>query len=115
MLATSGHPATLVGFLEKDLDVKAGRAAAHTAALNVLALTRKQLGSWNRARHVVKPGVSAAATAEFTDHAKVADAASALFRDVLGEQTVSSRLVTGVASLPLGSPIELEIILEVPL
>ena len=33
--------------------------------------------------------------------------------DVLGEETVSSRLVIGVASLPLGSPVELEVILEV--
>ena len=35
------------------------------------------------------------------------------FRDVFGEKTVSSRLVIGAASLPLGSPVELEVILEV--
>jgi len=40
MLATSGHTATAVGIVGKDLDVKAGRAAAYTAALNALALTR---------------------------------------------------------------------------
>ena len=45
MLATSGHTATVVGIVGKDLDVKAGREAAYTAALNVLALTKKQLGS----------------------------------------------------------------------
>ena len=44
MLATSGHMATVVGIVGKDLDVKAGREAAYTAALNVLALTKKQLG-----------------------------------------------------------------------
>ena len=48
----------------------------------------------------------------FTEHAEIADAASELLRDVLGEQTVSSRLVIGVASLPLGSPVEREVILE---
>ena len=53
MLATSGHAATAVGVVGKDLDVKAGREAAHTAALNVLALTKKQLGSLNRVSHVV--------------------------------------------------------------
>jgi hypothetical protein len=42
MLATSGHAATVVGIVGKDLDVKAGREAAYTAALNVLALTKKQ-------------------------------------------------------------------------
>jgi len=44
---------------------------------------------------------------------KVADAASELLRDVFGEETIPSRLVFGVASLPLGSPVELEVILEV--
>jgi enamine deaminase RidA (YjgF/YER057c/UK114 family) len=62
---------------------------------------------------VVRLGVYVAAAPDFTDHAKVADAASELFRDVFGEETVSSRLVLGVASLPLGSPVELEVILEV--
>lgn len=54
-----------------------------------------------------------AATPEFTEHPKVADAASELLRDVFGEETVCARLVFGVASLPLGSPVELEVILEV--
>jgi enamine deaminase RidA (YjgF/YER057c/UK114 family) len=113
VLATSGHAATVVGIVGKDLDVKAGREAAYTAALNVLALTRKQLGSLDRLSRVVRLGVYIAATAAFTEHPKVADAVSELLRDVLGEMTVSSRLVFGVASLPLGSPVELEVILEV--
>jgi len=113
MLATSGHTATVVGVVGKDLDLKAGRDAAHMAALNVLALTRKQLGSLNRVSRVVRLGVYVAATAEFTEHPKVAEAASELLRDVFGEGTVSSRLVFGVASLPLGSAVELEVILEV--
>ena len=93
MLATSGHTATVVGVVGKDLDVKAGREAAYTAALNVLALTKKQLGSLNRVSHVVRLGVYVAATPEFTEHPKVADAASELLRDVFGEETLSSRLV----------------------
>ena len=97
----------------KDLDVKEAREAAYTAALNVLAVTKKQLGSLNRVSHVVRLGVYVAATLEFTEHPKVADAASELLRDVFGEETVSSRLVLGVASLPLGSPVELDVILEV--
>jgi len=79
----------------------------------VLALTKKQLGSLNRVSQVVRLGVYVAATPEFTEHPKVADAASELLRDVLGGETISSRLVFGVASLPLGSPVELEVILEV--
>jgi len=112
MLATSGHTATVVGIVGKALDVKAGREAAHTAALNVLALTKKQLGSFNRVSPV-RLGVYVAAAAGLTEHPKVADAASELLRDVFGDQTVSSRLVFGVASPPLGSPVDLEVIFEV--
>jgi enamine deaminase RidA (YjgF/YER057c/UK114 family) len=113
MLATSGHTPTAVGVVGKNLDVNAGREAAYTAALNVLALTKKQLGSLDRVSRVVRLGVSVAATPEFTEHPKVADPASELLRDVFGDGAVSSRLVFGVASLPLGSPVELEVIFEV--
>jgi len=112
-VATSGHTATVAGIVGKDLDVNAGRQAATTAALNALALTRKQLGSLNRVSRVVRLGVYVAATPEFKEHPKVADAASELLRDIFGEEAVSSRIVIGVASLPLGSPVELEVILEV--
>ena len=113
MLATSGHTVKIAGVVGKSLDLAAGREAAHIAALNALALTKKQLGSLDRVSRVVRLGVYVAATPDFTDHVKVADVASELLRDVLGEETVSSRLVIGVASLPLGSPVELEVILEV--
>jgi enamine deaminase RidA (YjgF/YER057c/UK114 family) len=100
VFATSGHAA-------------AGREAAYAAALDAIALMKKQLGSLDRVSRAVRLGVSVAATPEFVEHPKVADAASELLRDVFGEQAVSSRLVLGVASLPPGSPVELEVILEV--
>jgi hypothetical protein len=62
---------------------KAGRKAAYTAALNVLALTREQLGSLNRVNRVIRLGVYVAATPKFTEHPMVADAASELLRDSL--------------------------------
>jgi hypothetical protein len=68
----------------KDLEVNAGRQATTTAALNALALARKQLSSLDRVSRVVRLGVYVAATPESTEHPKVADAASELFRDVLG-------------------------------
>jgi enamine deaminase RidA (YjgF/YER057c/UK114 family) len=113
MLAIAGHKATQAGALGRNLDVTAGRAVATTAALNAVALVRKQLGSLDRVKRVVRLGVYVAATPEFTEHPKVADAASELFRDLFGADAVSTRLVFGVTSLPLGSPIELEVILEV--
>jgi enamine deaminase RidA (YjgF/YER057c/UK114 family) len=113
LLATVGRQPTAVGVVGDDLDVKAGREAAYTAALNALALMKQQLGSLDRVSRVVRLGVYIAATPEFTEHPKIADAASEFLRYVLGEETVSSRLVFGVASLPLGSPVELEVIIEV--
>lgn len=113
MLATSGHAATIVGVVGKNLDVKTTRKAAYTAALNALALAKKQLGSLNRVSRVVRLGIYIAATPEFTEHPTIADGASELFRDVFGPETLSSRLVLGVSSVPLGSPVELEVILEV--
>ena len=53
------------------------------------------------------------ALGDFFDQPKVADAASELFRDVFGEDKTSIRIVSGVASLPLGMPVELEVIMEV--
>ena len=58
MVATSGHATTMTGIVGKDLDVKAGSQAAYTAALNALALTRKQLGSLDRVSYVVRMSVS---------------------------------------------------------
>ena len=49
----------------------------------------------------------------FLDHVSVADAVSDLFQDVFGVEKRPVRLVIGVASLPLGMPIELEIIFEI--
>src|SRR5262245_19943355 len=96
MLATSGHTATAVGVVGNVLDVTAGRQAADIAALNALALTKEHLGSLNRVSRVVRLGVYVAATPEFRDHPKVADGSSEVFRDVFGEDAVSTRLVIGV-------------------
>ena len=49
---------------------------------------------------------------DFFDQPKVADAVSNLFRDVFGVEKTSVRLVIGVASLPLGIPVELEVVFE---
>ena len=54
-----------------------------------------------------------ATSGEFSDQPKVADGASDLLRDVFGLENMSARSVIGVASLPLGVPIELEVVFEV--
>src|SRR6266436_3101932 len=113
MLPTEGHGAKFVGRVRAELDVEAGREAAHLAALNVLAVAREHLGSLDKVTQVVRLGVSVATSGDVRDQPKVADAASELLQDVFGKDKSPCRLVFGVASLPLGAPVELEIIFEV--
>jgi enamine deaminase RidA (YjgF/YER057c/UK114 family) len=113
MLPTEGHGAKVIGRLGAELDVAAAREAARIAALNVLAVAREHLGSLDRVTRVVRLGVSVATAGDVRDQPKVADAASELLQDVFGKDKSPCRLVYGVASLPLGAPVELEVIFEV--
>jgi len=113
MLPTEGRGAKFIGRVGAELDVEAGRQAAHLAALNILAVARQHLGSLDRVTRVVRLGVSVATSGDVRDQPKVADAASELLQDVFGKDKSPCRLVYGVASLPLGCPVELEIIFEV--
>src|SRR6266496_2488212 len=113
MLPTEGRGAKFIGRVGAELDVGAGRKAAHLAALNVLAVTRQHLGSLDKVMRIVRLGVSVATSGDVRDQPKIADAASELLQDVFGKDKNPCRLVYGVASLPLGTPVELEIIFEV--
>ena len=113
MLPTEGRAAKFVGRIGAELDVEAGRKAAHLAALNALAVAREHLGSLDKVTRIVRLGVSVATSGDVRDQPKVADAASELLQDVFGENKNPCRLVYGVASLPLGTPVELEVIFEV--
>jgi enamine deaminase RidA (YjgF/YER057c/UK114 family) len=113
MLPVVDHKPKYIGRLGKELDAEAGRDATYTAALGVLAAAKEHLGSLDRVTRVVRLGVFIATSGDFFDQPRVADAASDLFRDVFGSDKMAVRLVIGVASLPLGLPIELEVIFEV--
>ncbi len=113
MLPTEGRVAKFIGRVGAELDVDAGREAAKLAALNVLGVARQHLGSLDRVTRIVRLGVSVATSGDVRDQPKVADAASELLQDVFGKDKSPCRLVYGVASLPLGTPVELEIIFEV--
>ena len=78
-----------------------------------LAAAEEHSGSLDRETRVVRLGVFVATFGDFFDQTKVADAVSDLFRDVFGIQKTSVRVVIGVASLPLGVPIGLDVIFEV--
>ncbi len=113
MLPVIDHKPKYLGRLGKELDSEAGRDAARTAALAALAIAKQHLGSLDRVVRVVQLGVFIATHGDFFDQPKVADAASDLLRDVFGNDKLPVRSVTGVASLPLGVPVEIEVIFEI--
>ena len=113
MLPTEGRGAKFIGRVGAELDVQAGRQAARLAALNALAVARQHLGSLDKVTRIVRLGVSVATSGDVREHPKVADGASELLQDVFGRDKNPSRLVYGVASLPLGTAVELELIFEV--
>jgi enamine deaminase RidA (YjgF/YER057c/UK114 family) len=113
MLPVVGGKAAYLGRLGAELTLEDGRKAAAIACLNVLAAARHHLGSLDKISRVIRLGVSIATDGDFREHPKVADAASEMLVQVFGEEKISTRIVLGVASLPIGMPIELEVIFEV--
>ena len=113
MLPTEGRRATFTGRIGAEIDVEGGRKAARLAALNALAVARQHLGSLDKVTRIVRLGVSVATAGDVKDQPKVADGASELLQQIFGKEKNPSRLVYGVASLPLGATVELEIIFEV--
>ena len=107
-----GKP-THLGHLGADVDLEAGRAAARTCAINVVAALKAELGELSRVRRVVKVTGFVASTPEFTDAPKVVNAASELFGEVFGDAGRHARAAVGVAALPLGVPVEVEAVVEV--
>jgi len=103
------HP----GRLGDGVTIEQGQDAARTAAINALAAANELLGSLDGVR-VLRLAGYVACTPEFTNQPMVMNGASELLRDVLGEEAgVGARVALGVTALPAGSPVELELILEV--
>ncbi len=113
MLPVAGHVPLYVGLVGRELAVDEGYAAARAACLSGLAAARERLGSLDRIRSVAKLGVYIACPAEFLDHPKVADGASELLLDVFGAHRLPPRIVLGVSSIPLGMPVEIELVFEI--
>jgi enamine deaminase RidA (YjgF/YER057c/UK114 family) len=113
MLPVAGGKPAYLGRIGAELTVEDGRKAAAIACLNALSAARHHLGSLDKVSRVIRLGVSIATDGDFREHPKVADAASEMLVHVFGEEKLSTRIVLGVASLPLGMPIELEVIFEV--
>ena len=101
------------GKLGAELDLAAGAEAARRCALQALSALRAELGSLDRVRRIVKVSVYVASDRGFTDQPRVANGASDLLVQVFGDPGRHARAAVGVAELPLGGPVEVEVVAEV--
>lgn len=101
-----------VGLLGADVSIEQGAAAARCCALNVLARAKAELGSLNRIRRIGRLGGFVAATPDFRDHSKVMASATSLMIDIFGDAGRHARATIGVASLPLGSAVQVDALIE---
>jgi enamine deaminase RidA (YjgF/YER057c/UK114 family) len=118
-LFLSGHgpirdgKATVRGKLGKEFSVQDGYKIAREVGLNLLASARAALGSLDKVRRVVKVLGMVASAEGFTDQPKVLNGCSDLMVEVFGEAGRHARSAVGMAELPLGIPVEIEMILDV--
>jgi enamine deaminase RidA (YjgF/YER057c/UK114 family) len=113
MLPVVGHDPVYFGQVGEELSVTEGYDAARVACLSGLAAARAHLKSLSAVRRIAKLGVYIASPAGFRQHPKVADGPSELLLDLFGADRVPPRIVLGVSSIPLGMPVEIELVFEV--
>jgi len=101
------------GTVGREVDLEEANRCARTCAINMLAVLKSAIGDLDRTIRIVKLTGYVASDPGFSHQPKVVDGASVLLCEVFGERGVHSRAAVGVASLPLGCPVELEMIAEV--
>jgi enamine deaminase RidA (YjgF/YER057c/UK114 family) len=115
----SGHIAKkdgkpLVGQLGKTMQTEEGRAAARAVAVDLLSTLQDAAGGdLNRVVRIVKVLSLVNSASDFTEHHLVTNGASELFVEIFGEAGKHARSAFGVAQLPLGACVEIELIAEV--
>ncbi len=105
-----GKPWT--GKLGADLTTSEGKQAAQSIAIDLLATLQAAVGDLNKVRRIVKLLVLVNSTPTFTEQHLVASGASELFVDIFGERGAHARSAFGIAQIPLGSCVEIELIAE---
>lgn len=87
--------------------------AARTCAIQLLAALKAEVGDLAKVKRIVRVGGFVNCTPDFTAQPKVVNGASDLFVAVFGERGRHARASVGVASLPAGAPVEIELVAEV--
>lgn len=107
----NGKPVFL-GKVGANVTLEDGAAAAKVCALNALAAVAAMCGGIDQIKSIVRVCVYVASAEGFTDQPKVANGASDLFLELFGEAGRHARSAVGVTELPLGVPVELELVVE---
>lgn len=108
----SGKPVA-VGKVGRTVSVEQAKKSAEACAINILAQAKVALGSLEKIKQVVKVTAFVATDPNFTDIPLVANGASDLFVNILGDAGKHARSAIGVSSLPMDVPVEVEAILEI--
>lgn len=101
------------GKVGAEIDPAAAAALARTCALNAVAAAAQEAGGLAAIRRVVKVTGFVASAPGFTGQPQVVNGASELLEEIFGEAGRHARSAVGVAELPLGAPVEVELIVEV--
>lgn len=119
LIFVSGHVPTVGGQLHskgklgRELSIEQGQEAARVALLNSLSAVRSLTGSLDVVRRIVKLNGWVASAEGFGNQPQVINGASLLLEEIFGEAGKHARAAIGVAELPSGAPVELELIVEV--
>jgi len=114
----SGHIAkkdgqVIVGQLGKNLTTEQGKAAARLVAIDLMGTLQAAVGDLGRVKRIVKLMSLVNSTADFTEQHLVTNGASELLGEVFGEAGKHARSAFGVAQIPMGACVEIELIAEV--
>lgn len=117
MVFLSGHIAkkdgkVWVGQLGRTMDTGEGQAAARAVAIDLLGTLHAAVGDLNRVTRIVKLMSLVNSTGEFTEQHLVTNGASELIGQVFGSKGAHARSAFGVAQIPFGACVEIEMVVE---
>ena len=95
-----------------DENLETAQKAARMCAINLLAQMKRELGSLDKVKKIVRLSGFVNSDAEFYQHPKVINAASDLFFEIFGDKGKHSRIAVGVACLPINSMTEIDAVIE---
>ena len=102
-----------VGQLGRALTTEEGQAAARAIAIDLMGTLHACVGDLDRIKRIVKLMCLVNSTPDFTEQHLVANGASALLGEVFGERGAHARSAFGVAQIPMGACVEIELLAEI--